>query len=318
MVATQKVYTKSFAAEYSLPSIWFNFEHDILYLDWGYYLDSKGDVRFDFNANDIGEDVKNVRHLAIYNGKYPGNLILGPGIWIDHVLSYFENVQTLTLAVPQYEDDDCADLVFLDYSDAREHRDYLDNEEFLHRPHPVVEELYPDLQNKWDSDCLWEDSVLLWEHEPYSLALSVNHEGGGIPSWTKPELQYRPIMSVQRKLDFLQRKREYDRERDARSATLTLTAEGYKSLEVCVPLLTTIVDLVSMFCQARSIVIETIDNRSVHFYWGDQDLPFEFNNDYSIEIKLDQFFPSEHQSTRLNFYFFTSSGNAHALNSFLP
>jgi hypothetical protein len=303
MVATQKVYTKSFGTEYSLPSTWFNFEHDILYLDWGYYLDDDDDVRFDFNPNDLGEDVKNVRHLAIYNGRYPSNLILGPGIWIDHVLSYFGNVQSLTMTVPQHEDDDCADLVFLDYSDAREHREYLDDEEFLHRPHPVVEELYPDLHKKWDSDCLWEDSVILWEQRPYSLAPTVNHEAGGIASWTKPELQYKPIMSAQKKLEFLQRKQEYDRVRDARRATLTLTAEGYTSLEVCVPLLTTIADLVSMFCQARSIFIETIHTCSVDFYWGDQDLPFEFNNDYSIETKLDQFFPSEHQSTRLNFYF---------------
>jgi hypothetical protein len=85
--------------------------------------------------------------------------------------------------------------------------------------------------------------------------------------WRKPNLRHKPVISPRRKLDFLQRKQEHDKEREAKRVRVTLTAEHYNSLEVSAPLLTTMKDLASMFCQARSIDIEA--NQSTVFMYDE-------------------------------------------------
>jgi hypothetical protein len=114
-VAKEKIYTKSFGTDYGFPTTWFNFELDTLYLDWGYHLNSNGDVIFKFFLEDFGEDVKKVQNLAIHSGEYPAGILASE--WINAVLGYFGNVRNLTMVSPQYEDDDGADLVFLEWSD---------------------------------------------------------------------------------------------------------------------------------------------------------------------------------------------------------
>ncbi|KAE9369298.1 hypothetical protein N431DRAFT_485229, partial [Stipitochalara longipes BDJ] len=72
LVAKEKIYTKSFGTEFRLPSIWFNFEVDILHLDWGYYLheyeDDPEEFMFKYLPSDFSEDVKKVKNLTLYNG----------------------------------------------------------------------------------------------------------------------------------------------------------------------------------------------------------------------------------------------------------
>jgi hypothetical protein len=52
-LVAEKLYTKSFGTEDTLPSTWFNFELDTLYLDWGCSFEDEndheiGDVIFNF------------------------------------------------------------------------------------------------------------------------------------------------------------------------------------------------------------------------------------------------------------------------------
>jgi hypothetical protein len=93
-------------------------------------------------------------------------------------------------------------------------------------------------------------------------------------------------MSPQTKLDFLRHKQTYDTDRDTQRVELTLAAEGHNSLEVSVSSLTTVADLVVMFCQARGIDSEKIGGNNVDIHWGIRDLPSGSNDGISIESKL--------------------------------
>lgn len=252
-MAKEKIYTKSFGTDSGIPTTWFNFELDTLYLDWGYHLNSDGDVIFKFFPEEFGEDVKKVQNLAIHSGEYPAGRLASE--WINAVLSYFGNVRNLTMVSPQHEDDDCADLVFLEWSDVIDTPAYqlFPPEEELH---PVLWEVFPNLEREIE---LWTSSKWLWNQTPFCWAArltdNIDYE---LSQWTKPELYHKPVMSSQTKLDFLRHKQKYDTDRDAQRVELTLAAEGHNSLEVSVSLLTTVADLVVMFCQARGIDSEKI------------------------------------------------------------
>jgi len=298
LVAKEKIYTKSFGTEYRIPTTWFNFELDTLYLDWGYYVNSDGDVNFDFFPEDFGEDVKKVQNLAIHSGEYPGGILTSE--WINAVLGYFGNVRNLTLVPPRQEDDDCADLVFLEWSDI------IDNPAYQRFPpeeelHPVLWEVFPDLEREHE---LWSTSGWLWNQTPFDwFALLRNTIDHGLSKWPKPVLYCKPVMSPQTKLDFLRHKQKYDTDRDAQRVELTLAAEGLNSLEVSVSLLTTVADLVVMFCQARGIDSEKIGEDDVDIHWGIRDLPPGSDEKIWIESPLFWFFPFEHQPPRLDLFF---------------
>jgi hypothetical protein len=84
---------------------------------------------------------------------------------------------------------------------------------------------------------------------------------------------------------------------------LTLAAEGLNSLEVSVSLLTTVADLVVMFCQARGIDSEKIGEDDVDIHWAIRDLPPGSDEGIWIESLLFWFFPFEHQPPRLDLFF---------------
>jgi hypothetical protein len=145
---------------------------------------------------------------------------------------------------PQHDDNLCANLVFLEQSDVMECPEYsIPPDDPDQELHPVAWKEFTRFEVEYTGNSLLTSSEWLWTRHPYSLAASLSSTtDGGMPKWTKPDLQHKTVISLQRKLDFLQRKQEYDRDRDAERAGVTLTARNYNSLEVSVPLLTTFAD----------------------------------------------------------------------------
>jgi hypothetical protein len=137
---------------------------------------------------------------------------------------------------PQYDGDGCANLVFLEESDVIEAPEYLVCPEEPNELHPLLHEAFSDWVVDHNRNLLWEPSERLWAQKSYFVATILsNTTDGGFQSWTKPDLQSKPIITLQQKLDFLQRRQKYDREREAQRVRVTLTAQGYNSLEVSVP-----------------------------------------------------------------------------------
>ena len=276
-VAIEKIYTKSFASDYALPATWFNFELDILYLDrqrTSEYNDDGEiiDVFSNFDDTDISADIKKVQNLAMY---IPQALVEFPaGELINETLSHFGNVRDLVLVPTQDEREDCAELAFLEFREAvdgpeyqHKHKDegYEDEE----RLHPVVLDYLGELVRNYEEDGLWKGSKWLWDSKLGCWAANYNNESANaLPKWKKPYLQSKPIISRARKIDLMQRKQKYNRDRDAEKLTLTITAEGYNSLEVSVPLLTTIAELISIFCDRRGIDINEKDRAQVKVELG--------------------------------------------------
>lgn len=214
-LVAEKIYAKTFGSMYAPPTILFNLEDDILFLNWGYYLEvdrpQTPTVLCSYFPDEISEDVKKVKNLALYNGN---SVAISMENWLDLVLRRFGNVRNLTMVAPKFKSgDDLADLVFLEGSCL------LDLPIYSHwageaNYHPDFEKEFPNLSDEgnlfWTSECLWKSS-------PYSEALSINEEmnGGKLPTWSEIELSCKPIVTRQRYLELVQRRVEYDRERDA-------------------------------------------------------------------------------------------------------
>ncbi|KAF4628425.1 hypothetical protein G7Y89_g9725 [Cudoniella acicularis] len=190
------------------------------------------------------EDVKNVRNLAMYNKTL---MDIELEVWVDDVLGRFGNVRSLTMVVPQHEDDDHGNLVFLDHSDVAEFPEYSTPLGF----HPLFEEVFPDLRVEYN---LWRSSEALWDSRPYSFTIQLSDTTDGLSNKTNAKARFSSAQAETPDTSRSQRVR------------VTVTAENYKSLEVFVPVLTTIAGLASMFCQARGINIE-IKDWTVLPYW---------------------------------------------------
>jgi hypothetical protein len=123
--------------------------------------------------------------------------------------------------------------------------------------------MFPKFDFVWHSpaECFWVDypsSTILKPRDRESGKL------GKPPTWPKPEMSELPLISIEQKLDFLQRKQAYDEKMDACRAHVTLRSKNYESLDVDVPLLTTLADLAPMFCKARDIDNKVEDQLSVY------------------------------------------------------
>ncbi|TVY82018.1 hypothetical protein LSUE1_G007084 [Lachnellula suecica] len=273
-LVAKKIYTKSFGTDYAAPSIWFNFDLDVLYM--GHVIeDDSGPPDRTFLADDLGQDGKKVQNLALCNESYPEG-----GDWINIVLGTLGSVRTLTMVAAQNYDFYCNNLVFLDHSDVLESPEYsvhaLEPEEYLH---PLTWSSFFGLEREPDRRHLWQPSEWLWSQYPYFDAALLNMTADDtriVPVWSKPELQYRPVTTFAERLDFLQRKEAHNRERDAERVRVTLTAEKYNSLELRVPWLTTFAALISMFCQARRIdeVDDVVFDARFQRLWISQDFQF--------------------------------------------
>lgn len=255
-LVARTIYTKSFGTDYVAPSTWFNFEVDILYLDWDHGADGEYSVvEFSFGPEHLNEDIRKVRNLAIYDGKYPDNIM--SLVFINKVLTEFGNVKNL-MFVPSYDpplDEDCATLVFLDKWDVMESLVWAGDEELYH---PIFVDEFPELE---DEDHLFWESKALWSQRSYERFANLNESptSDGGRRWEKPNIQRKPMVTLPRKLDFLQRRQEYDMKRDAHRTRVTVTAQDHNSLELFVPLLTTMEEIATMFCQARNLDFKVED-----------------------------------------------------------
>lgn len=121
-----RIYTLTFSSGHRLPSVWFNFDIDTLYLDWGHDNTRRNARRNrlpydDFFFDEISERSK-VKNLAI---SAEGNL-QQPDHWHDRILKAFGNVRSLTFVQPLPRiHQGGSELVFLDDADVAERAEFL-------------------------------------------------------------------------------------------------------------------------------------------------------------------------------------------------
>jgi hypothetical protein len=268
-LVAERCYTKSFGTKYSAPSTWFNSDLDTFYLNPGNTFEANEEANtpdFVLALGDLSDDIERVKQLAIagsfYGDAFYGDSFYGDshrdGSYVDNVLSCFGHVERLTIAVTQDDEEDCSNPVLLEWSDVMENPEYLMEDE--EPAHPICAEVFPylDLEVHLWRTC--EGDVSLWREAPYSVSTRLNdRKGDGERKWKLPFLQCKPIVGLQRKLDFFRRKAEYDRIRDARIVRVTVTSEKYLSLEVSVHVSTTYADIASMFCRERGVDLEGSD-----------------------------------------------------------
>jgi hypothetical protein len=111
------MYSKAFGTEHALPVTWFDFERDVLYLDW-----NRSHSLADFQLSDPGSiDSAKVRHLALFDQLtefWHGGLSRDDGTeynyeqWICDVLRVFCNLMKLTIVISQGHEKYDNDLVF--------------------------------------------------------------------------------------------------------------------------------------------------------------------------------------------------------------
>lgn len=250
--AAEEIYTKAF--ESALQFTWFNFDLDIFYPEWNIELRAAHNYPPNHLSNLLGEDTKKIKNLALHypwqNGKW-----VKPEIEkrIDRLLTICGEVKNLTLVVPDLLDkaDHCSNLEFLEYEDVY---DKIEWSPYPARPERTISPLLDVVFPKFQEGFNWEKSEFLWERYPYStITTARSRKDGKLPPWSKPELFYKPVVSFEQKLNFLQRKQAYDRKLNDYRVHVTLTAKGYESLGVNIGLLATMEGLVQMFCQAREL-----------------------------------------------------------------
>lgn len=290
----EKMYPKSFGTADTPPSTPFSFELDTLYLGWGCRLNIRNqDHGTPYYLDEIlSVDAEKVSKLAIY--------IDGPfgGMMAHRVFCKFRNLRTITLIAPyhDHQNKDCSKLAFLDHSDALEDPEYHiypDNDPY----HPVLDEFIQrgDLQTEAEES--------LWMDEAHLSGLILQHKVLGA-EWTKPSLQRLPVMTIQRRLEFLRRKEEFNATRKAHRTEVTLTSKNYDTLELSVPLSTIVGDMVTTFCETRGIErvdvlrdVEIIDKTKARAGFDGHvgDLQILYDMGYLKQLVLDLVFLSEEE-----------------------
>ncbi|KAG4429596.1 hypothetical protein IFR05_014920 [Cadophora sp. M221] len=252
-----EMYSKCFGTETSAPATWFNSDLDTLYLDWGASenRDMWSTREVDYSPNDLSDDAKCVQNLALYIDSLPNS-------YINWILRRCGSVRSLTV-VPKLTDvTDLASLVYLEEEDVLESPEYLTEDEqaglhpIIQSEHPQWESDYND-NNLWDGGCddLWSTvNTIFFKSESMNLTATYS-ENSNQMRWTRPRLHLKPIVTSRQKLDILHRKRLYDIQRDTGGISVSLLAMDIDTLELSIPLLTTMGQLVTTFCQARDINI---------------------------------------------------------------
>lgn len=249
------LYNLSFGSPYSCASTWFNFDIDTLYLDWGYecppreWEEEVPENVFSFYPKDIS-DISKVKNLAIWTS----DELCDVGKWFDQILGAFGNVRNFTLvrAEPLEQIYGNSNLVFLEHAEMLEQANWLplpgDNFTETHR---LLKQRYPGLflENGFNIK-LWASSEDLWNSHEIASEMGGILESDSL-QWSKPLLYCKPIMAAQGKLKFLEDIQEFNEFRMSTRVAVTLESANYDPVEVSVPLTTTFIDLVLMFCQAR-------------------------------------------------------------------
>jgi hypothetical protein len=111
--AVKASYSKTFGDIGAFPNVWFNFNADTLYLNWG--LESG---RLDYRPDDLGDVASKVKHLAIHQRPYNLRVRYDHEECILKALASFSNVETLTMVNQRHQlaeqVNDCSNLDFMD------------------------------------------------------------------------------------------------------------------------------------------------------------------------------------------------------------
>lgn len=242
-------HTKVFGKTNTAPATWFNFEHDTLYLDWGSRLNPNDPneyaIPYDLEQL-LGKDVERVHNLALYSTSVHG--LGAEARMLLEVLNYFKNVKNLTWAAPYHDPHESGNLAFLEYSEVVEEPEYMSE---LSIPfHPIVDAATgPD----WSLHFETEQLETMWIDEIWSVVAATHNFGFTDPEWKQPKLRKIPIMTMWRKQEFLRLKNAYNDRRSMHRTKVTLTSKNHVTLELSVPLFTTVGDLVTRFCELRGI-----------------------------------------------------------------
>ncbi|KAH7355304.1 hypothetical protein BKA65DRAFT_498104 [Rhexocercosporidium sp. MPI-PUGE-AT-0058] len=251
------IYSRCFGTGCSAPATWFNFDLDTLYLDWG-VAENRGaeppDLPLEFSLMDLSDDVKRVQNLALHNNSLVD-------FDLDRILRHCGNVRSLTMVPKLIDVTDFTSLDYLDEEDGLEALDYLveDGEEDV-RLHPIIQSEHPEWESEYNNNLLWADGARLWSvwNTAFFVAERMNQHptnpgNSSQLKWARPRLHLRPIVTPHQKFDILHRKQLFDAERQGGKMTVSLMAMNFDTLELSVPLLTTLAELIALFCQAKDI-----------------------------------------------------------------
>ncbi|KAF4627906.1 hypothetical protein G7Y89_g10242 [Cudoniella acicularis] len=108
-----KFYSRAFGSLGSFPEVWFNFESDYLYLDWG---ESSG---MSYSPEDIPtEEAHKVRNLVLFKDdpRLACQGFRSTEAWLAYVLLYFPNVETVIISRMNgtHTSEESVELVFKD------------------------------------------------------------------------------------------------------------------------------------------------------------------------------------------------------------
>ncbi len=137
-----RVYTLSFGTQYNPPSVWFAFELDTLHMSC-HVVD--GFESHEYEVEDLGNDFTIVKNLSLSEPCHLEMREAGdpfPFIWYAETIAPFQALENVTYVIDEYEEKDCANLVFMDPQDAlagflshgAEYNRARDRKWNLHRP----------------------------------------------------------------------------------------------------------------------------------------------------------------------------------------
>ncbi|CAG8958028.1 hypothetical protein HYFRA_00000372 [Hymenoscyphus fraxineus] len=278
----RQIYTLSFESPEMSPTTWFNFETDILYLDWNfdfsasYEDESVHDTSecFDYHPEDIAGRSK-VKNLAIF---IPDCLIYRAWL-VDYVLEEFCNVQSFKLVYPAHRFWDCdqSDLVFLEWDEVAELQKWVPySQNFTERRTAGL------LNPRFTLSYRWTFNYYCWRsieeiNEGYSDP-SFRSDQRRLPRFRELYLQCKPVVPREIKLRILEELQEYEDDRSSK-LEITLTSDNHKPIVVSATLQTTFLDLILKFCQAKGTDIEVKNGKvPVDLYEDGKDLISQTNN----------------------------------------
>lgn len=185
-------YEQAFGEAGVLPTTWFNFEIDTLYLDWGYGC--PGGTHVDYVPTNFGDEAKRVRHLALYQsiGSHNYHRRDSEG-WLCDILDVFSEMESLAFVDQFHTLGESSDVSLIDRTslrlwpdrevygscdtvndeELREHRDSWFDDGGGPSPWKMNDEDVKEKRRRWEED--------------------------GVPPWKMPEITYNSATSTRMK-----------------------------------------------------------------------------------------------------------------------
>jgi len=259
----RKFYTKAFGTRGTFPDTWFNFETDILYLDYAYKKQQS--PKEDFDLCELSTDIERVQNLALYyhppsSRPYRRRLThlnplsretLTPKD-VASVLDHLKRVQNLYMVARSHKlEERAADLCFLDIGDVAENHSYR-NYEDQDGYHYLAYDEFSDSISRIDY-LDWVAPKSAFDSRALDTLRRKQLGPNKLPLWMMPKIEIKLVTTSERKALYLSKKKAEDERRATTLVKVLLGSPGYLSLEIEVHEVISFSDLEQMFRQARNI-----------------------------------------------------------------